>query len=169
MTAIVCIAYIAAMVVANLLVFVLGPWFSPVNAFFLIGLDLTARDWLHVRLSMRDMGLLIGVGGVVTYALAPGAQHIALASATAFAAAAVVDWIVFGLLGGRSWLVRANGSNVAGAAVDSLVFPTMAFGGFLPGVVLVQFAAKVAGGALWSLVFRSGQSSTTTGGSARSI
>lgn len=152
MTAFVCAAYISAMVLANLLVFTIGPWFSPVNAFVLIGLDLSVRDWLHVRLSMLEMGVLIGVGGVVTYALAPGAQHIALASAAAFSCAAVVDWLVFGALGGRSWLTRANGSNMAGAAVDSMVFPTMAFGGFLPGVVLLQFVAKVAGGALWAYV-----------------
>ena len=52
-----------------------------------------------------------------------------------------------GLLG-AAWA----GSNVFGALVDSLVFPTIAFGGFLPWITLGQFAAKVAGGFLWSLV-----------------
>lgn len=45
-----------------------------------------------------------------------------------------------------------NGSNVAGALVDSAVFPTLAFGEVLPLVILGQFAAKSAGGAVWSLV-----------------
>ena len=45
-----------------------------------------------------------------------------------------------------------NGSNIVGAAADSLIFPTLAFGAFLPWVVLGQFVAKVAGGALWALV-----------------
>ena len=49
-----------------------------------------------------------------------------------------------------SWLRRANGSNVAGAAVDSLLFPTLAFGVLMPHIVALQFVAKVAGGALWS-------------------
>ena len=54
--------------------------------------------------------------------------------------------------GDRAKLLRVNGSNVVGAAVDSLVFPTLAFGAFLWPIVLGQFAAKVAGGVLWSLV-----------------
>jgi hypothetical protein len=41
-------------------------------------------------------------------------------------------------------------SNVAGAAVDSLIFPTLAFGALMPAIVLAQFAAKVAGGAVWA-------------------
>ena len=36
--------YIAALVAANLLVAWLGVWFSLVNAFVLIGLDLSLRD-----------------------------------------------------------------------------------------------------------------------------
>ena len=42
------------------------------------------------------------------------------------------------------------GSNVVGAAVDSLIFPTLAFGALMPAIVLMQFAAKVAGGAMWA-------------------
>lgn len=51
-----------------------------------------------------------------------------------------------------SWLFRANGSNVAGAAVDSLIFPTLAFGALMPHIVAMQFVAKVAGGAIWAAV-----------------
>jgi len=40
-------------------------------------------------------------------------------------------------------------------AVDSLVFPTIAFGAFLPAVIALQFVAKVGGGALWSLALQS--------------
>jgi uncharacterized PurR-regulated membrane protein YhhQ (DUF165 family) len=58
------------------------------------------------------------------------------------------------LLRGKQWLVRANGSNVIGAAVDSIVFPTLAFGAFLPAIIALQFAAKVAGGLIWSIVMR---------------
>lgn len=144
-------AYAAAMVSANLLVAQFGPLVSPINAFFLIGLDLAMRDWLHVRIRPSRMLALITATGGLTYVLNPSAGHIAVASAAAFTAAALVDWTVFARMGG-SWLRRANGSNVAGAAVDSLVFPTLAFKALLPDLVAMQFIAKVAGGAVWAWV-----------------
>jgi hypothetical protein len=55
-------------------------------------------------------------------------------------------------------MVKVNGSNVVSAAIDSLVFPTLAFGALLPWIVAGQFAAKVAGGAVWAAVFRSRRS-----------
>jgi hypothetical protein len=48
--------------------------------------------------------------------------------------------------------------HVAGAAVDSLLFPTIAFGALMPHIVLAQFVAKVAGGAFWAwLISRLGR------------
>jgi uncharacterized PurR-regulated membrane protein YhhQ (DUF165 family) len=141
--------YAAAMTLANLSVAAFGPSISPINAFVLIGLDLALRDWLHVRLKVWQMGSLIAATGALTYILNPAAGQIAVASACAFTAAALVDWSAFARLRG-SWLFRANGSNVAGAAVDSLLFPTIAFGALMPHIVAMQFVAKVAGGALWA-------------------
>jgi len=141
--------YAAAMTMANLSVATWGPWVSPINAFVLIGLDLALRDWLHVRLRALQMGALIACTGLLTYALNPTAGMIAVASSVAFTAAALVDWATFARLRG-SWLYRANGSNVAGAAVDSLIFPTLAFGVLMPHIVALQFVAKVAGGAMWA-------------------
>lgn len=143
--------YAGAMTLANLSVAAFGPAISPINAFVLIGLDLALRDWLHVRLKAWQMLALIVAAGVLTYALNPAAGKIAVASSAAFTAAALVDWLTFARLRG-SWLFRANGSNVAGAAVDSLIFPTLAFGALMPHIVALQFAAKVAGGALWAAV-----------------
>jgi uncharacterized PurR-regulated membrane protein YhhQ (DUF165 family) len=142
-------AYTVAMTLANLSVAAFGPSVTAINAFVLIGLDLALRDWLHVRLKVWQMGALIAFTGLLTFALNPAAGKIAVASAVAFTAAAVVDWGTFVKLRG-SWLVRANGSNVAGAAVDSVIFPTIAFGALMPQIVLAQFAAKVLGGALWA-------------------
>ena len=88
---------------------------------------------------------------MLTYLLNPAAGMIAVASAVAFTSAALVDWMAFAKIKG-SWMVRANGSNVAGAAVDSLVFPTIAFGALMPHIVAMQFFAKVAGGAVWAYV-----------------
>ena len=145
--------YSAAMTMANLSVATWGPWVSPINAFVLIGLDLALRDWLHVRLKAWQMGALIAATGLLTYALNPAAGAIAVASACAFSAAALVDWATFTKLRG-SWMFRANGSNVAGAAVDSIIFPTLAFGVLMPHIVALQFVAKVAGGAIWSFLLR---------------
>lgn len=141
--------YAVAMTCANLSIAAFGPWVSPINAFFLIGLDLALRDWLHVRLRVWQMGALIAATGLLTYILNPSAQHIAIASAVSFAVAALADWLTFTKLQG-SWLRRSMGSNVVGAAVDSLIFPTLAFGALMPAIVLMQFAAKVAGGAVWA-------------------
>lgn len=143
------VIYAVAMTVANLLVAKFGPVVTPINAFVLIGLDLALRDWLHVRLKTWQMGALIVATGLLTYALNQNAGIIAVASAVAFTAAAVIDWSIFARLTG-SWIKRSNVSNVAGAAIDSLVFPTIAFGTLMPSIVAMQFVAKVLGGAVWS-------------------
>ena len=141
--------YAAAMTLANLSIAAFGPAIAPVNAFVLIGLDLALRDWLHVRLKPLQMLALISSAGVLTYALNPAAGQIAVASSAAFTAAALVDWLTFAHLRG-SWLRRANGSNVAGAAVDSLVFLALAPFPFSWSIAAQMMAAKVAGGALWA-------------------
>jgi uncharacterized PurR-regulated membrane protein YhhQ (DUF165 family) len=147
------IVYLTAMTIANLTVAAFGPVVTPINAFVLIGLDLALRDWLHVRLKVWQMGLLIGVTGLITYLLNPAAGQIAIASAVAFTCAATADWLTFARLRG-TWLFRANGSNVVGAAVDSVIFPTLAFGVLMPQIVLMQFVAKVAGGAVWAWLLK---------------
>jgi hypothetical protein len=148
--------YLAAIVAANLSVAHFGPSVTIINAFLFVGLDLTLRDRLHLawagdRLALR-MALLIAAGGAISYLLNRDAGPIAVASTAAFALAAIADGLVFSLLDGRPRLARINASNVAGAAVDSLVFPTLAFGALLPAIVIGQFVAKVAGGFLWSLI-----------------
>lgn len=146
-------AYLAAIVAANLTVVWFGPTWSIVNAFLFIGLDLSLRDRLHDRwagdrLAVRMTGL-IAAGGVLSWLLNRDAGAIAVASVAAFAVAATVDAIVYHKLAARPWAIRANGSNVLSALADSLVFPAIAFGGFLPLIVAGQWAAKVFGGAVW--------------------
>lgn len=141
--------YTIAMTLANLFVAAFGPAVSPINAFLFIGLDLALRDWLHVKLRLWQMGALIASSGALTYLLNPASGKIAVASACAFTLAALVDWVVFTKMQG-SWFSRANKSNVAGAAVDSLVFPTIAFGSLMPGIILLQFISKVFGGLVWA-------------------
>ena len=143
--------YAAAMTLANLSIAHWGPWVSPINAFLFIGLDLALRDLIHERLKTHQMGLLIAATGLLTYVLNPSAGMIAVASAVSFTAAAVVDWGVF-IKASGTWLKRSTKSNVAGAAVDSLLFPTIAFGTLMPQIVLTQFLAKVAGGVAWGFL-----------------
>lgn len=150
--------YLAAIVVANLSVAAFGPAVAIVNAFVFIGLDLTARDRLHAAWHGRGlawkMACLIGAGSLLSWLLNRDAGPIALASFVAFAVSATLDTIVYAALGKRAYLVRINGSNVVSAAADSLIFPYLAFGGFLPWIVAGQFAAKLIGGALWAWVLR---------------
>ena len=155
-TRIAVVTFIGAIVAANLLVAEFGPWFSPINAFMLIGLDLSLRDALHDkwRQQMWRMGALIATAGVLSFILNPAAGRIAIASTTAFVMASSVDALLSHRLIDAKWLVRANGSNIGGAATDSIAFPVIAFGMF-PGIAAIvglQFAAKVGGGALWSVV-----------------
>lgn len=148
------VAYLVSMVLANASIGHFGPWVSPINSFVLIGMDLALRDWLHVRLRPVAMGAIIMAAGMLTWTLNAAPPAIAIASSVAFVCAALVDWGVFSRMANHPWLVRSNASNVAGAAVDSLIFPTLAFGVLMPGIVALQFCAKVAGGALWAWVLR---------------
>jgi len=150
--------YVSAMVAANLLIAWLGPWFSPINAFVLIGLDLSLRDRLHDAWQGKYLGTklaaLVAAAGLISYLLNPASGQIAIASVVAFVAAMTTDSVAYQLLKNRPWMQRANGSNVAGAAVDSVIFPTLAFGVLMPHIVLLQFMAKVLGGAVWSLIIK---------------
>lgn len=152
------ILYLVAIVLANLTVAAFGPNMVIVNAFLFIGLDLTARDRLHDtwkgnRLVLK-MTALIAAGSILSWALNRDAAQIAIASFVAFALASIVDAVVYHLLGSYPRWLRINGSNIPSALVDSIVFPTLAFGAFLWPIVLGQFLAKVLGGFAWSMVFR---------------
>ena len=155
--------YLAAIVAANLSVSHWGPSAAIYNAFLFIGLDLTTRDRLHDLWHghlIRNMGLLIAAGSVLSYLLGlalgtgPFVGRIALASCVAFAAAATADAVTYHLLRRRSWYERVNQSNMVGAAVDSLVFVALWPFGFQFTLAFTLFAAKVAGGVVWSFVLR---------------
>ena len=146
-------AYAIAMTLANLSIAYFGIWVSPINAFLFIGMDLALRDVLHEKLNRLQMLGLIVASGLITYTLNNDAGVIAVASATSFVLAAFFDYIVFSVAKG-SWFVRSNKSNIAGAAVDSVAFPTIAFGSLMPEIIALQFAAKIAGGFVWSFAFK---------------
>ena len=151
--------YLIAIIAANLSVAYFGAASTIINAFLFIGLDFTVRDALHERWHRkhltRNMILLIGAGSLLSWVLNKDTGPVALASFVAFALSGLVDTVVYQLLNRYPKLVKINGSNLFSSAADSIAFPTIAFGGFLPSVVLGQFAAKVIGGYVWSLLLRS--------------
>lgn len=161
--------YLSAIVAANLiLAFVqanapdLLTVVTLMNAGVFIAFDLTTRDALHERWRKhlwRNMALLIGTGAALSALLNIYALPIAIASFTAFAAAGIADTLVYQALGKRAWWVKVNGSNMVSAAVDSLLFPVLAFVVLQQvmtfeaalGIAAWQFIVKVIGGAFWSL------------------
>lgn len=147
--------YLIAIVLANASIAAFGASATVFNAFVFIAFDLTARDalheaWHHDKLWLK-MFLLILTGSALSALLAPA---IALASFMAFLAAGLSDALVYQIAYRYPRLVKMNLSNGFSAWVDSFVFITLAFGvsPILWGVILSSYAAKVAGGVLWSLV-----------------
>jgi hypothetical protein len=151
--------YLGAIVSANLLVAWLGPWITPINGFLFIGLDITTRDrlhdaWQNKRLWIK-MAILIASGSILSWILNRKAGRIALASFVAFAISGAIDALIYHLLQKRDRFERVNWSNLASAAVDSVLFPWIAFGWPLDmTIVYGQSTAKVAGGLFWSLIMK---------------
>lgn len=150
------VLYLAAIVAANLSVAYFGPWSTIVNAFLFIGLDITTRDMLHEKWEHKHlwwkMAALITGGSALSWILNRDADSIALASFIAFAASGLVDTLVYYFMRTFPKMQKVMGSNLVSAAVDSIVFPWVAFGGFMPLIAGGQFLAKVAGGLLWALL-----------------
>ncbi len=150
------VLYLAAIVAANLSVAYFGPVSTIVNAFLFIGLDITTRDMLHERWEHKNLWLkmaaLITSGAALSWLLNRNAGPVALASLIAFAAAGLADTIVYSLMRKSPKMQKVMGSNIVSSAVDSIVFPWVAFGGFMPLIAGGQFLAKVVGGYLWALL-----------------
>ena len=145
--------YAAAIISANLLVAKFGPSITPINAFFLIGLDLALRNYLSFKMTKIQMASMIIGTGLLSYLVNPAAGMIALASGVAFTLAALADWATFNTVQGQ-WMKRNLAGNSVGALIDSIVFPTIAFGSLMPLIVLAQFAAKVLGGSMWGYLLQ---------------
>jgi len=147
------VIYASSIILANYLVSLFGPSITPINAFVFIGLDLALRNFLNLQMNKWQMGAMIFGTGLISYALNDTMQIIAIASAVSFTLASLVDWLVFNKIKG-AWFKRASISNTAGALVDSIAFPTIAFGVLMPEIVILQFLAKTFGGMMWSFMLK---------------
>lgn len=150
------LVFLGAIVSANLVLYFLGPipW-AMVNGFFFIGLDFVIRDKLHeiweTHLWKRMLGLIF-TGSAISVLFNVGALQIAIASFIAFLVAGLVDAVIYHALKHKKWLIKSNASNAGGSIADSILFPTIAFGAFMPEVILGQIASKFLGGVVWSIV-----------------
>ena len=155
-------AYLAAVIAANLSATAFGPDWTIVNAFLFIGFDLTMRDHLHEtwKGDPKRMAGLIAAGSVLSWLVNRDSGKIAVASLIAFAAAGLTDWIVYQIRQRQPRWRKQTESNVVSAAVDSLVFPTLAFGSVLPWITLGQWIAKIAGGGIWTWLLRNRRAAT---------
>ena len=150
-TAIAVTIFLAGVVTANMIASRFGPNAVPFVTFFFIGLDLSLRDFLQLTMKRWSMFSMIIAGGLISYLMFPEAGRIAVASASAFTFAALVDWTIFAIVRGR-WILRANVSNAFGAVADSTMFMTLAFGAFMPVEIFTASLSKIAGGFVWSYV-----------------
>jgi uncharacterized PurR-regulated membrane protein YhhQ (DUF165 family) len=148
--------YLVTIVAANLLAAFFGAKASIIIAFVFIGFDLTLRDSLHEAWKKRNLWLkmfaLIFAGSAISFLINRAALNIAIASLLAFLCAGIVDTFVYSLLQKKKWFIKINGSNLFSSLTDSLVFPTIAFGGFSLLITAGQFLAKFLGGFIWSLI-----------------
>jgi uncharacterized PurR-regulated membrane protein YhhQ (DUF165 family) len=116
---------------------------------YFIGLTFVLRDLLHDTAGRRWTLAVIAAGAVLSFAVASPA--IALASAAAFALSETADLAVYSPLRRRGYLRAAVASNVVGAAVDTVVFLTVAgfpladaFAGQMVGKLIITALAVVA-------------------------
>jgi hypothetical protein len=150
------VTYLIAIIGANISTAILGPEWSIVNAFLFIGFSLTTRDALHDSWQNKNlvlkMTVLILAGSLLSWLIDKSSGRIAIASMMAFGISATVDGIAYHLARYKTRKIRINISNIASAFIDSIVFPIIAFSSIMPIITIGQFAAKVGGGFLWSLV-----------------
>lgn len=158
------ILFVTIMAAANLAIAAIGPWLLPVTAFVSVGIVLVSRDYLHDMWATRPgggfwprmLGMILAAA-ILAAIVDPASGRVGAASVLALTGAALVETGVFHALFRRRWMIRSNGSNIAGALADSTIFPLVAFGFGVEGLLLLiatQAATKTLGGLFWSTLFR---------------
>jgi len=109
-----------------------------------VGAALVLRDVVQRCLGLRWGLAAIGLGTVLSVAVAPTA--LVVASGAAFSLSELADFAVYTPLQRRRLVTAVVASSVAGLVIDSVVFLWLAFGSlaFLPGQIV---------GKLWAVLF----------------
>jgi len=136
-------AYIATIFAANWAIATFGVvpvgfgLLAPAGVYF-AGLAFTFRDGVQHNLGRRWTVVAITAGGALSALVSP---RFAVASAAAFLFSEALDFAVYTWLAPRGWFGAVAGSNLAGLALDSVLFLTLAFGSlaFLPGQIVGKF------------------------------
>lgn len=128
-----------------------GPCLIPVapglmapSGVLIIGLALALRDELQEAAGRAWVVSCIVAGAALSLLFSPGA--LALASATAFLMAELLDWKVYDRMRARGRAIAVLASGFAGAVLDSLLFSGIAFGtiAWAPGLILAKVYASAA-------------------------
>lgn len=144
------LVYVFAICVANLSASYFGLWVTPINAFVLIGLELVVRDILHHKLSKLQMMFVVVAAGILSFLINSNAINVAIASFFAITISCFVDYVVYSRVDG-AWIKKSNTSNLFSGFTDSIIFPLIAFGVFIPEIFALQWSAKVFGGFIWTV------------------
>lgn len=136
-----------------------GPCLVPVapglmapSGVLVIGIALVLRSLLQEAAGRSWVVACIGMGAVMSAAIAPTA--LVVASGGAFLAGELADWSVYSQLRKRGMPVALVAAGFAGSVVDSALFLGLAFGAFdfLAGQVVGKlWATLLAAAALWRI------------------
>lgn len=102
----------------------------------MIGVALVLRDYVQERIG--PVGVLVAIIGGAAVSLLVSPIAVALASAAAFAISELADFAVYTPLRRRNLSAAVLASGIVGAAVDSILFLSLAFGSleFLSGQIV---------------------------------
>lgn len=138
------VLFVLLYVAANLSVAYFGVWSTPINALVIISADMVIRDKIQHNFGFWYSMLACFVAGIATVIIDPSAGMIAVASVSSVILAGTGSAITFKLKRG-DFYSKSIPANTVSAAIDSIVFPMIAFGSVMIDVSLAQFAAKTVG------------------------
>lgn len=123
------------------------------TAVFLVPFDFVLRAYFHERWKgkklIRNLGIIIIIGGILTYLINSNALHIAAGSTAGFLVANIAASLYYQALIKKSYFVKVNGSDLFAIIADSFVFQYIAFNNVSLNVMSAQIALKITGGLLW--------------------
>lgn len=149
-------SYLAALVLANLIVKHFGPtgiWFA---SFFLIPFDFVCRCIFHEtwqgKKLIRNLFLITLVSSIITIILNTSAYRIAFASICSIIGVQVFAGVIYQIFKKKSYLLKVNFSDLIAVVVDSLIFQFIAFSVFDWHITIGQMLIKLAGGLFWYFI-----------------